>query len=92
MQDRNVWLSLIERLRKEEQLPVVAFTFSRQRCDDNADQLRNLELTTKEEQSVIKVFMEKSVARLKGSDRQLPQVYSIISKVFLCVQPSHSRI
>ena len=75
-QDRNVWLSLVERLRKHEQLPVVAFTFSRNRCDGNADQLSNLELTTKEEQSVIKVFTEKAIARLKGSDKNLPQVPS----------------
>lgn len=61
-------------LRKKEKLPVVAFTFSRKRCDDNADQLGNLDLTTSTEKSLIHVFIQKSVARLKGSDRNLPQV------------------
>jgi len=76
-EDRNIWLSLIEMLRKKEKLPVVAFTFSRKRCDDNADQLSNLDLTTSTEKSLIHVFIQKSVARLKGSDRQLPQVSRI---------------
>ena len=76
--DRNIWLSLIEMLRKKEKLPVVAFTFSRKRCDDNADQLSNLDLTTSTEKSLIHVFIQKSVARLKGSDRQLPQVTFLV--------------
>ncbi|XP_078343350.1 superkiller complex protein 2-like [Oculina patagonica] len=76
-EDKNIWLSLIEMLRKKEKLPVVAFTFSRKRCDDNADQLGNLDLTTSTEKSLIHVFIQKSVARLKGPDRQLPQVSRI---------------
>ena len=71
-------MSLIEMLRKKEKLPVVAFTFSRRRCDDNADQLSNLDLTTSSEKSLIHVFIQKSVARLKGSDRQLPQVTFLV--------------
>ena len=78
LKDRNIWLSLIEMLRKKEKLPVVAFTFSRRRCDDNADQLSNLDLTTSTEKSLIHVFIQKSVARLKGSDRQLPQVTFLV--------------
>ena len=73
-QDRNIWLSLIEMLRKKEKLPVVAFTFSRKRCDENADQLSNLDLTTSTEKSLIHVFIQKCVTRLKGPDRNLPQV------------------
>lgn len=76
-EDRNIWLSLIEMLRKKEKLPVVAFTFSRKRCDDNADQLSSLDLTTSSEKSLIHVFIQKSVARLKGPDRNLPQVARI---------------
>ena len=72
--ERNVWLSLIEMLRKKEKLPVVAFTFSRKRCDENADQLSSLDLTTSTEKSSIHVFTQKCVSRLKGSDRKLPQV------------------
>lgn len=76
--DRNIWLSLIEMLRKKEKLPVVAFTFSRKRCDDNADQLSSLDLTTSSEKSLIHVFIQKSVARLKGPDRNLPQVRCLV--------------
>ncbi|XP_068695347.1 superkiller complex protein 2-like [Montipora foliosa] len=76
-EERNIWLSLIEMLRKKEKLPVVAFTFSRKRCDENADQLGNLDLTTSTEKSLIHVFIKKCVARLKGSDRDLPQVSRI---------------
>lgn len=61
-------------LRKKKKLPVVAFTFSRKRVDDNADQLSNLDLTTSTEKSLIHVFIQKAIARLKGPDRQLPQV------------------
>ena len=80
--DRNIWLSLIEMLRKKEKLPVVAFTFSRKRCDDNADQLSSLDLTTASEKSLIHVFIQKSVARLKGPDRNLPQVSLYMNFLF----------
>lgn len=76
-EERNIWLSLVEMLRKKEKLPVVAFTFSRKRVDDNADQLSNLDLTTSTEKSLIHVFIQKAIARLKGPDRQLPQVSRI---------------
>ena len=77
--DRNIWLSLIEMLLKKEELPLVAFTFSRKRCDDNADQLSNLDLATSTEKGLIHVLIQKSVGRLKGSDTQLPEViFSIV--------------
>lgn len=89
--DRNIWLSLIEMLRKKEKLPVVAFTFSRKRCDDNADQLSNLDLTTSTEKSLIHVFIQKCVARLKGSDRNLPQVRFCTLRLCLHEQASDNR-
>nr|XP_039270547.1 helicase SKI2W-like [Styela clava] len=72
--DKGVWLSIVERLRKKEQLPVVAFTFSRKRCDDNASMLTSLDLTSSAEKSEIHIFFNKCVQKLKGSDRKLPQV------------------
>ncbi|EDO38196.1 predicted protein [Nematostella vectensis] len=72
--DRSVWLSLITMLEKKDKLPVVAFTFSRRKCEENADQLSNLNLTTSVERSRIHVEMQKYLARLKGSDKTLPQV------------------
>jgi len=61
-------------LNKKDKLPVVAFTFSRKRCDDNADQLNSLDLTTGSEKSEIHVFFQQSIKLLKGTDKQLPQV------------------
>ena len=59
---------------KKNGLPVVAFTFSRNRCNDNADKLSNLDLTTAEEKHHIHIFMEKCISRLKDQDKKLPQV------------------
>ena len=73
-QDKNVWLSLIGKLRKDDRLPVVGFTLSRKRCDENASGLTTIDMTTTTEKSEITVFFNKSVARLKGTDKQLPQV------------------
>lgn len=61
-------------LEKKEKLPVVAFTFSRKKCDDNADQLGNLNLITALERSKTQVLLQKYLAKLKGGDRTLPQV------------------
>jgi antiviral helicase SKI2 len=74
-----VWISIIRKLEKGENdkdrgLPVVAFTFSRKRCNTNADKLSNLDLTTGKEKHEIHIFFEKSISRLKEQDRQLPQV------------------
>ena len=75
-QDKNIWLSLVHMLQKKDKLPMVAFTFSRARCDGNADSLSSLDLTTTTEKSEIHVFFKRSTALLKGSDQQLPQVMS----------------
>ncbi|XP_014780595.1 SKI2 subunit of superkiller complex protein [Octopus bimaculoides] len=73
-QEKNVWLSVIDMLKKKDKLPVVAFMFSRKRIDANAANLLSVDLTTSSEKSEIHVFYQKCVMRLKGSDRDLPQV------------------
>ena len=55
-------------------LPVVVFVFSRKRIDQVADNLNSLDLTTASEKADIHIFVEQSVARLKGGDRRLPQI------------------
>ena len=72
-------------LQKKEKLPVVGFTFSRQRCNENADSLTSLDLTTNAEKSEIHVFFQKSISLLKASDQKLPQVKSahIVNCYFL---------
>ena len=61
-------------LRKKDKLPIVAFTFSRKKIDDNANNLSSLDLTTQSEKSEVHLFFNKSIGKLKGSDRELPQV------------------
>lgn len=72
-----MWLSLLSLLRRRDQLPVVAFTFSRNRCDEHASMLTTADLTTGAEKSEIHVFFHKCISRLKGTDRQLPQVRTL---------------
>lgn len=69
-----MYLSLLASLRTRAQLPVVVFTFSRGRCDEQASGLTSLDLTTSSEKSEIHLFLQRCLARLRGSDRQLPQV------------------
>ena len=44
-----MYLSLLASLRTRAQLPVVVFTFSRGRCDEQASGLTSLDLTTSSE-------------------------------------------
>lgn len=55
-------------------LPVVVFVFSRKRIDQLADNLNSLDLTSASEKAEIHIFVEQSVAMLKGGDRRLPQI------------------
>ncbi|KAF2425251.1 antiviral helicase [Tothia fuscella] len=73
-QDRNIWVHLVQHLRKEELLPACIFVFSKKRCEENADALSNLDYCTAAEKSLIHMTIEKSIARLKPEDRQLPQI------------------
>ncbi|XP_056154430.1 helicase SKI2W [Lampris incognitus] len=73
-QDRSVWLALLHFLSARQQLPVVAFTFSRTRCDENARSLASMDLTSSVEKAEIHSFFQKSLSRLRGGDRQLPQI------------------
>ncbi|KAL2079886.1 hypothetical protein ACEWY4_023679 [Coilia grayii] len=73
-QDKAVWLTLLNFLSQRQQTPVVAFTFSRTRCDDNARSLGTLDLTSATEKSEVHSFFQKSLSRLRGGDRQLPQI------------------
>ncbi|XP_047460364.1 helicase SKI2W [Mugil cephalus] len=73
-QDRTVWLTLLHFLSQRQQTPVVAFTFSRTRCDENARSLDSMDLTSSKEKAEIHSFFQKSLSRLRGGDRQLPQI------------------
>ncbi|KAL4444150.1 hypothetical protein ABPG75_011887 [Micractinium tetrahymenae] len=75
--ERSQWMALIEMLRKKDLLPCVVFVFSKKRIDALADNLQSLDLTSAAEKSEIHLFCEKALARLKGGDRELPQVLRV---------------
>ena len=53
-------------LKKKALLPVVVFTLSKKRCEENAATLTNLDLCTSTEKSEVHVAIEKALGRLKG--------------------------
>ncbi|XP_029700666.1 superkiller complex protein 2 [Takifugu rubripes] len=91
-QDRAVWLTLVHFLSQRQQTPVVAFTFSRTRCDENARSLDSLDLTTSVEKAEIHSFFQKSLSRLRGGDRQLPQILLMRDLLKKGVAVHHSGI
>ena len=73
-QDKNLWVHLVQYLRKHNLLPACIFVFSKKRCEENADALSNQDFCTASEKSHIHMIIERSVARLKPEDRVLPQI------------------
>ncbi|EFA83459.1 DEAD/DEAH box helicase [Heterostelium album PN500] len=72
------WSKLIMMLKEKNQLPVIVFSFSKAKCQDYAFSLgSNVILTTSGERSIIKVFIEESLARLRAEDKELPQILQI---------------
>ncbi|KAG7225447.1 hypothetical protein INR49_027441 [Caranx melampygus] len=65
---------------QRQQTPVVAFTFSRTRCDENARSLDSMDLTSSIEKAEIHSFFQKSLSRLRGGDRQLPQMRDLLKR------------
>ncbi|KAJ7070626.1 antiviral helicase [Mycena amicta] len=72
--DKNLYVHLVGHLRKKGLLPVVVFTFSKKRCEENAATLSNVDLTSSVEKSETHVAIEKALSRLKGTDKKLPQI------------------
>lgn len=77
-QDKNIWLSIIDMLKKKDKLPVVAFIFSKKKIEENVEHLRSLDLCTASEKSEIHLFIQKCISKLKGTDKELPQVVGTI--------------
>ncbi|KAK3937586.1 NUC185 domain-containing protein [Diplogelasinospora grovesii] len=73
-QDRNLWVHLVQFLKKSNLLPACIFVFSKKRCEENADALSNQDFCTANEKSAIHMIIERSIARLKQEDRVLPQI------------------
>ena len=64
--DKNVFVHLLGLLRKRDLLPVVVFTFSKKKCEEQAATLTNADLCTSVEKSEVHVAIEKALSRLKG--------------------------
>ncbi|OEL22541.1 DExH-box ATP-dependent RNA helicase DExH11 [Dichanthelium oligosanthes] len=77
--ESSFWMPLVNNLLKKSLVPVVIFCFSKNRCDRSADSMFGADLTSSSEKSEIRVFCDKAFSRLKGSDRNLPQVVGIQS-------------
>lgn len=77
--DASLWLQLVNKLSKKSLLPVIIFCFSKNRCDRSADSMTSVDLTSGSEKSEIRVFCNKAFSRLKGSDRNLPQILRVQS-------------
>ncbi|KAK7686619.1 hypothetical protein QCA50_010219 [Cerrena zonata] len=72
--DKNLYVHLLGVLRKKALLPVVVFTFSKKKCEENAGTLTNLDICSSVEKSEIHVAIEKALGRLNEADRRLPQI------------------
>ncbi|GAA5952479.1 hypothetical protein JCM21900_005322 [Sporobolomyces salmonicolor] len=77
--DANLWIHLVGLLKKKELLPVVVFTFSKKRCEEYAASMPNTDLCTAAEKSEVHITLERSLTRLKGSDKDLPQIMNMRS-------------
>lgn len=64
--DKNLYVHLLGNLQKKGLLPVVVFTLSKKRCEENAATLTNADLCSSVEKSEVHVAMEKALSRLKG--------------------------
>jgi antiviral helicase SKI2 len=71
---KNLYVHLTGLLKKKDLLPVVIFVFSKRRCEEYASSIPNTDLCTAKEKSEVHIVIERSLMRLKGSDRQLPQI------------------
>lgn len=76
-QEQTMWVGLIDHLKRNNRLPVVAFTLSRNRCDSNAEALKSCDLTNAREKFKIHSFFGLCLQKLKSEDRELPQVKTI---------------
>ncbi|GBP54351.1 Helicase SKI2W [Eumeta japonica] len=90
--EQTMWIAFVHHLKENDKLPVVAFTLSRNRCDQNAENLLSLDLTTAREKSYIHHFFQKCLQRLKEPDRKLPQVIRLQRVLMNGIGVHHSGI
>lgn len=91
-QERSLWLDVTYMLRKKSLLPAVVFTFSKRKCEENADGLTGVDLLSLGEKSAVHVFLETSFQRLRGTDAQLPQILRMREMLSRGVAVHHSGL
>lgn len=75
----GTWANIVKYLDDHNLFPAVGFVFSKKRCMDLAEKaLTHMDLTSSSDKEVIRAFINASLsAKLKGPDRDLPQVRAI---------------
>ncbi|XP_005186966.1 superkiller complex protein 2 [Musca domestica] len=91
-QDQNTWIGLIDFLKRNDLMPVVAFTLSRNRCDMNAQALNSIDLNTAREKGSVEIFFHQCLSKLKPPDRELPQVLQMKDSLSRGIGVHHSGI
>lgn len=91
-QEQNLWVGIIDHLKRNDKLPVVAFTLSRNRCDRNLQALQSSDLCTSKEAAHNYHFFQKCIQQLKPEDRVLPQVLTLQDSLKRGIGVHHSGI
>ncbi|ORY67592.1 NUC185 domain-containing protein [Pseudomassariella vexata] len=91
-QDKNLWVHMVQFLKKKALLPACIFVFSKKRCEENADALSNQDFCTAQEKSHIHMIIEKSLARLRPEDRVLPQIIRLRELLSRGIAVHHSGL
>ncbi|XP_030371435.1 helicase SKI2W [Scaptodrosophila lebanonensis] len=91
-QDQYTWIGLIDFLKRNNKMPVVAFTLSRNRCDQNVAALQSVDLNTAVEKGAVQKFFLQCLAKLKPPDRTIPQVMVLKDALERGIGVHHSGI
>uniref|UniRef100_A0A914ZFP7 Uncharacterized protein n=1 Tax=Panagrolaimus superbus TaxID=310955 RepID=A0A914ZFP7_9BILA len=90
--DRCHYQTLIAFLKEKSLLPAVSFIFSRNRCNQYAEMLYQIDLTTNDEKAAVRKLFTKYLDSFKGSDRNLPQVLQMQQLCYRGFAIHHSGI
>lgn len=90
--EQQIWLILIDQLKQSNELPIIAFSLSRAKCDNYIRLLESLSLTTGAEAGVIRTFFSKCLSKLKPEDRIIPQVLMLQDSLARGIGVHHSGI
>lgn len=91
-QEQYIWTGLIDFLKRNNKMPVVAFTLSRNRCDANVVALKSVDLNTAKEKGAVQKFFLQCLAKLKPPDRTIPQVLALKDALERGIGVHHSGI